>query len=605
MLSFLRAGNKHTKVIWWILIIVTVVTFVGGFVFLFGAGLDTSARARATGAVGSVDGRTISHEEWLGTLNDQRAQFRQRFGADPVDRDEKGVETQAWRSIVARRLFEAEARREGIKVTPREVVLAMQTSPPSIVTTQPAFQTNGQFDPQKYAAALRDPNNNWSGVEQIVRDQLPVRKLQERLLASIKLSEPELKEAFHDRFDRATATVLMVPASRDTGLPPPTEADLQRVYEKYKSRFMTSARTQLEMLIVPKSIGEPEVKLAQETAQDLVRRARAGEDFASLVRDYSDLKGGQEGGVIDRIFQPGEFGPELGPKIAAMKIGDVADPLRDGTRFIVFRLVDRPAPANGQPGGLKVAQLVIKIRPDDETMRQQYKDLDALRKRAKTAGLGPAAAEKGLATSLSEFYNANNTPNTLLDVPEAGDWGLGAKQGEVSPVFEGVDDFALVQVKAQQAAGFVPRERIAETVRQIADMDARVERAKPAADAIEKSLAAGQPLEKAAQVAGLSASKIEGLTRRQPDPRVAGAPDLVGMLFAAEPGKALGPVRGLNGWYFGRLESVAIADTALYAQSKGQISNEILQNRQQTFFGEFVAALRAKAKIADLRTGSN
>jgi len=40
MLRFLRMGNKRTKTIWWVLIIVTVATFVGGFVFLLGAGFD-------------------------------------------------------------------------------------------------------------------------------------------------------------------------------------------------------------------------------------------------------------------------------------------------------------------------------------------------------------------------------------------------------------------------------------------------------------------------------------------------------------------------------------------------------------------------------------
>jgi len=39
MLHLMRAKNKRIKTIWWVLIIATVVTFVGGFVFLLGAGL--------------------------------------------------------------------------------------------------------------------------------------------------------------------------------------------------------------------------------------------------------------------------------------------------------------------------------------------------------------------------------------------------------------------------------------------------------------------------------------------------------------------------------------------------------------------------------------
>lgn len=604
MLRFLRGANKRTKTIWWILIVVTVVTFVGGFVFLLGADLTGSGRARAAGAVGTVDGRKISRDEWLAAVAEQTAQFRSRFGADPADRDARGVELQAWRNLVARRLFEAQARREGIDVTPQEIVIAMQTSPPAVVTGSPAFQTNGEFDPQKYAAALRDPSNNWAGVEELLRQQLPVRKFQERVFSSVKLSEPELIEAFHDRQDRAVATVVFVAGRADSGEAPPGEADLQRVYEKYRSRFSTAARTQLEVLMVPKAIGESEVSVAREAAQGYANRARAGEDWNSLVRDYSEMATGNEGGVVDRVFQPAEFGPEMGPRMTTMKVGDISDPMRDGTRFIVFKLVERTAATPTAAPGLKVGQLVVKIRPDEESIRKQYEDLEALRGRARAVGLGTAAAEKGLATTTTEFYNLSNTPQALFDVPDAADWGLGAKPGAVSPVFEGSDDFTIVQVKVQQAAGIVPRDRVGEMLRQIAQVDARVERAKPAADAIAQALGAGRTLEQAAQANGLVAQRIENLTRRQPDPRVAAAPEFVGALFAATPGRAIGPVRGLNGWYFGRLESVAVADTAQFREVKGQISNEILQRRQQTFFTELMMGLRSQARVVDLRHGN-
>jgi hypothetical protein len=304
---------------------------------------------------------------------------------------------------------------------------------------------------------------------------------------------------------------------------------------------------------------------------------------------------------VDRVFQPAEFGPEMGPKMAAMKVGDVSEPMRDGTRFIVFRLMERVAATPMAGPGLKVGQLVVKIRPDEEALRQQFVELTALRKRAQAVGLGTAAAEKGMATTQSEFYNMNNTPQALYDVPDAADWGLGAKTDAVSPVFEGSDEFAIVQVKVQQAAGNVPRDRVGEMLRQVAQMDMRVERARPAAEALAKRLADGKPLEQAAVEGGLFAQRIENLTRRQSDPRISAAPEFAGALFSSAPGKTIGPTRGLNGWYFGRLEFVTVADTAQYSQAKGQISNEILQQRQQTFFSELVAGLRAKANVNDLR----
>ena len=80
MLRFLRMGNKRTKTIWWILIIVTVVTFLGGFIFMFGAGLDSTQQARISGAVGAVNGKPIQREEYQAALTEQRATYlRQPF----------------------------------------------------------------------------------------------------------------------------------------------------------------------------------------------------------------------------------------------------------------------------------------------------------------------------------------------------------------------------------------------------------------------------------------------------------------------------------------------------------------------------------------------
>ena len=72
---------------------------------------------------------------------------------------------------------------------------------------------------------------------------------------------------------------------------------------------------------------------------------------------------------------------------------------------------------------------------------------------------------------------------------------------------------------------------------------------------------------------------------------------------ASAPGKVVGPVRGQNGWYFGRLEQVTVADTALYNAQKGAITSEILQRRQQQFLMGYLSDVRGKARVEDHRTG--
>src|SRR5439155_17301248 len=100
MLRILRSGSKRTKTIWWVLIIVTVVTFLGGFVFIFGSGLGSSSRAKAAGIVATVDGSEISRTDFQNAITDQRANYVSRFGQEPGERDMKSLEVQAFRAIV-------------------------------------------------------------------------------------------------------------------------------------------------------------------------------------------------------------------------------------------------------------------------------------------------------------------------------------------------------------------------------------------------------------------------------------------------------------------------------------------------------------------------
>ena len=170
MLSYLRSGNKRTKTIWWVLIALTVASFVIGFIFLAGVGRDPSSRARMSGNVGSVNNQGISVADWQGALDEEIALYKQRFGTTPQDRDLKAVEQQAWRKLVTRRMFAQEAKRAGLSATDNDVLNGMRTNPPVQIISSPAFQTNGQFDPTKYQQALADPRINWSVFENILRE---------------------------------------------------------------------------------------------------------------------------------------------------------------------------------------------------------------------------------------------------------------------------------------------------------------------------------------------------------------------------------------------------------------------------------------------------
>ncbi len=603
MLRFLRGGGKSTKTIWWAIAIITIITFVGGFVFLFGAGLDATQNARATGAVAVVNGERVSSAEYQSALLQQREAYRRQFGVDPAERDQKMLETQAWRSLVTERLVNARAQQLGLRATDEDVKIAMKTNPPPLVLAMQEFQTNGQFDANKYRAALQNPSFPWGPYEELAREQVPMRKLEERLLSSIKVTDAELRQAFHDQYDRIDASVVAVQPAPDAKVAAPTEAELQATYDRYKGRFASGPRVQLEVLRVPKQYGEEEIRDANQLAKSLVDRVRRGEKFEDLARDFSEGPNADQGGLVPRPVSLQELGPEMGPRMLALAAGDVLDPVQDAGRFVIVKLVEKlPPGANGMPQ-LRIAQIIVKVKANDASQRKQLDDLKKIRQSAAAAhSLAQAVSAKGMTTVKTAFFDYGSPPNELYTVPEAAEWGLGAKTGDLSPIFEGIDEYVIAQVAARHAGGPAPRSEIADPIRQLTELGKKVDGIKSKADAIAKSIAGGQRLEDAARAQGLAVSRITGMSRSTPDPRLGSAPEAVGAMMAARPGQVVGPVRSANGWYFVRLDGVTVAPDTTYERNRSSLAREFLQRRQQSFFVGFTTELREKAKVQDLRS---
>jgi peptidyl-prolyl cis-trans isomerase D len=427
-----------------------------------------------------------------------------------------------------------------------------------------------------------------------------VRKLQERLVASLKLSEPELRAAYRDRFEKVGLTVVQVPPAGQQA-PAPSDADLERLYQRYKGRFASGPRTQLEVLQIPIRFNKDEIRSAQEQAQGLADRARRGEDFAALARDYSEGPGAAKGGEISRVFQPHEFGQALEAKMAALPKGGISDPFPDGPYWVVLKVLDRiPDPVSSVPN-MRVAQIAIRVRPAESSLRDQSDAAKKIRDRAVHIGLGKAAAENGLSTSKTGFYDYSAAPPELAAVAEAADWGLSAKVGAVSDVVVTSDALTIVQVAQQRPAGAPPKAEITEELRQLGQVEARVRLAKAKADQVSQGLQKGLTLELAAKAAGLAPFTVEPMSRAQPDSHFGTVPEVVGMAFGTPVGRTAGPIETLGGWYFVRVNQHAPADSAAYDQLKAQITQEIVTKRQQAFFAAWVADLRAKANVKDYR----
>lgn len=110
------------------------------------------------------------------------------------------------------------------------------------------------------------------------------------------------------------------------------------------------------LVAVPESASEADVAKLQQRAQGLAQRARAGEDFAKLVQEFSDSPDRASGGAIG-MRSADRYPPLLVEATQSTPIGGIIGPVRSSTGFHVLKLL-----AKSQPGASDAVVTQTQVR---------------------------------------------------------------------------------------------------------------------------------------------------------------------------------------------------------------------------------------------------
>ena len=178
MLSLMRkhAGSWMIKVILGAIVLVFV---------LWGVGSWTSERS---GRVATVNGETITAEEYRFTYKGLVEQVRRSFGNNLNEELIKSLNLpqQALDQLVNKILMRQAANELSLQVSDEDLSRSIRSIS--------AFQTAGVFDPRRYKSVLDRNNLSPEGFEINQRDALLMAKLNDFITNSVKVSEHEAAE---------------------------------------------------------------------------------------------------------------------------------------------------------------------------------------------------------------------------------------------------------------------------------------------------------------------------------------------------------------------------------------------------------------------------
>ncbi|HKV97971.1 MAG TPA: SurA N-terminal domain-containing protein [Gammaproteobacteria bacterium] len=341
-------------------------------------GINSYFSASTDTSVAKVNGSEISPQDFQQAYQRRYEQMQQQLGAafKPEMIDEKQLRQEVLRQLVNSTLLDQQVAKQHYAIGNADLVAAVQQIP--------AFQVDGKFSTQAYQATLTANGLTPAAFEERERQDLVVTQLQNAVMLSafatpqqLEINQqvqgeereigyltiaaaPYLKSATVSgqelaAYYQAHAKEFMTPEKLTLAYVELDEAQLaksvtatdeqlQALYQQQLASFGQGAAREAQHILI--AVGGKDAKTdaaANAKAQDILKQLKAGADFATLARQYSDdagsaANGGNLGwitrGSTDKSFEDALFGiAKVGGLVGPVKLADGYDIIKlDGIR---------------------------------------------------------------------------------------------------------------------------------------------------------------------------------------------------------------------------------------------------------------------------------
>jgi peptidyl-prolyl cis-trans isomerase D len=427
----------------------------------------------------------------------------------------------------------------------------------------------------------------------------------DKVMSELHPNEAELK-AFFDKNqaryanaipEKRKADYIVIDNAKVSEQVPVTREDLQRYYNQHRDEFRLPDEVNLRLIQVRTPAPGPDGKVdpkalegAKQKAEDILKKLRAGANFAELAKKESDDPSKENGGELGWIGR-GRI-PDIEDQIFALNKGQTSDVLKSALGFNVVRVEDKRTAH---------VQTLDEVKPAIEPLVQQEKAARAtetlandVRTLARTSGLEAAAAKHGLTVIHSDLFSRTDALPGISVAPEFADAVFSAHlkdPPEMTTIPQGRAIFQLTEVKPPQKPTF-------EDVRARVEADFKQERSSELLQRKTQELAdrarASHDLKKAAKELGASVKTSELVTRSGQVPDIGAMSGPAAVAFDMKPGEISGPINtGRNGVVLTVTEQQGPSPEQL-AASTDRIREDLLQKRRQEAVENFANNLRAQ-----------
>lgn len=599
----MRAMREITKPVFW----VVAVSFIGWMAY----GQITDIVGGGRDVVLKVDGTIVRsqpfQQQYQATLEQYR---RQQGGARLTREDERQVQDRVVDQFIQKILLDRAYRRFGITVTDDEIIQAARSSPPPQILQQvledPTFQTNGQFDITKWQRYISSAGSEFAAqVEQLYRDYLPQRKLEEYLTADVYVSDAKLWRIWRDQHESVTVALLALhPEDVADSLAPVSDAELERYYGAHQAEFKRPAAAWLSYVALPRIPNAADSAAALAHARALRAELAGGkakfEDVAK--RESADSGTGPRGGDLGWVKRNGAgFVAPFAAAVRRLAPGVVSEPILTEFGLHLIRI----DAAKGD--SVHARHILVPIQLHGAHLDAVDARTDTLDRLAadQTDGSRLDSAAHRLNLQLARAPKLIDKERMVLGrttVPDVSVWAFEARPGETSPVIDAAQASYVFRLDSLEAAGVPPLAGIRARVLAAARYEKKKAAASQQAERAAAALRNAGDLVAAGRARGDRVETLGPFTRVTAPAQFARDPIVLGAAFGLQRGERSAVIADETGWFVLQALAHAGADSAAWLKQRDQQRESLLRPIEQARLQQFVQALRADAKIVDRRS---
>ncbi len=627
LLSLMR---KHAKS-WLIKVMIGMISVF--FVLYFGYSFTEKKGVK----VASVNGEPVSRLEYEETKRRLRENLQQQYG-DLWSEDLMkmlDIDSMALNTLINQKLLNQEAKKIGLDITEKEIQ--------EEILAYPYFQYNGRFDERLYNSLLSQNRLTPEDFEASISQQLLERKVTQFLTTFSLVTDQELLEDYTFDNEKIMISYIQFLPKEFEGSVEYEPSALEDYFTEHKEEYRMPEKIQIAYITIDPNdftngivINDEEVESFYEENMDLyqqerqvkarhilfkldseateeeeekvraralavLEKARAGEDFADLAKEYSEGPTNEKGGDLG-YFSPGEMVQPFDDAAFEMEKGEISDLVKTQYGYHIIKVEDI------KEGGTKdLAEVEQEIR--DRLLQIMTGDLAhekalSLMDQMPYEGvvLTQYAETHQVPVAQSEYFTSNETIPGIGDAPNIKNSIFSLEKDEVSDLLEFKGNYYIVQVIDKKASYLPDLKDVKEEVTKHFVSYLAIREARAAAEAYLEELKGGKNWEEFAIEHGLSPQKTDFFTRENSAAQAVYGPGFRETAFSLGedrryPDKVFENNKGI---FVIRWEGREGIDKEKFEQEKEDARASLMKERQQTVFEDWLGSLKNRAKVERL-----